>query len=539
MWFRRPCQLVLHVIAGIVFVACARTSPSDPGSVPPGGCATDFSCAFGEECVGSTCAPIATSLYPHIQTASCLFRSHIDDAERDWRASHFDLLIGIVRPDEMRALNPNAKLFEYALARYHRLDLGPKTAADWAIAHGYDPEDFYLHYREDVFVPTWEGRVIVPGFPPGLAPGWNPSGGGNPASATERSQSRVVAYYNGSSTPWHLANIAHPGYRRFFSEHVASLIDGTWYFNTPFATGPVEGVMVDEALYYPQFGEGQLDRTTEYYGVAMNDDHPHALAFESLYPYLTQELQREMGGTKDLMPNYGHVLFLNYPNRSAINVRKITPWIWGEVWVTYNGLSSPTSGGNRCITYERDYTNGVRQIIEQTHAGGRRVVGARDLAGGGSGSDRGKLFTLGLYYLTHNRHTYYMYETGSGHSFPGHVSTWSWNPAVEYDIGQPDVIPPGAVDFEGRSNTKEHYEFATGADPYAPSLTYHLLARRFTGALVLVKMLPDGSVVDDRSITTHALDGTYAVLQADGSPGAIVTEAAIRNNEALILIRLD
>ena len=66
-----------------------------------------------------------------------------------------------------------------------------------------------------------------------------------------------------------------------------------------------------------------------------------------------------------------------------------------------------------------------------------------------------------------------------------------------------------------------------------------MLARRFTNALVLVKMLPDGSVTDDRSITTHALDGSYAVLQADGSLGAVVTQAQIRNNEALILISLD
>ena len=106
-------------------------------------------------------------------------------------------------------------------------------------------------------------------------------------------------------------------------------------------------------------------------------------------------------------------------------------------------------------------------------------------------------------------------------------------------MGQPDVIPAGKTDFEGRPNTKEHYEFATGADPYNPALTYHVFARRYTNALVLVKLLPEGSVTDDRSITTHALDGTYAPLLADGSLGAAVNVAVIRNNEALILLRLD
>jgi hypothetical protein len=69
-----------------------------------------------------------------------------------------------------------------------------------------------------------------------------------------------------------------------------------------------------------------------------------------------------------------------------------------------------------------------------------------------------------------------------------HVSTWAWNPAVPYDVGAPDVIPSGAVDFEGNTNTREHYLFASGADPVNPSLTYRVLARRYTNALVLVKL---------------------------------------------------
>ena len=54
-----------------------------------------------------------------------------------------------------------------------------------------------------------------------------------------------------------------------------------------------------------------------------------------------------------------------------------------------------------------------------------------------------------------------------------------------------------------------------------------------------IALLPEGSVVDDRSITTHPLDRAYALLQADGTLGAVVTEATIRNNEGLILIPVD
>lgn len=523
--------LVIGVAVGLA--ACSSsTEPSDPGS---GSCVTDLSCGFGEECTGNGCGPIESGWYSHIQTASPLFRNYIDDNEFTWRVSHYDLLIGQIKADETRAINPRARMFEYVNTRYLTQDV---PAYVWAQAHGYDNEDFYLHFEEDTAVPTWESTVLVPGFPPGIVPGYNPGGGGNPASATQRSQARVPGFSYGLSAPWYLANVAHPGYRQFLCDHIAGLIDGTFWFSG-FATGPIDGVLCDNAIYYPLFNEGVLGKSTEYYGRAMTDDHPYAVAYETLYPDIAENLLDKFGSTMDVMPNYGSVLFLNYPNRSAINVQTTTPWIWGEVWVTYNGQWTPTSGNNRCITYERDYANAVSAIIAQTRAGGRRVLGGRDVSSGATGTDRGKMFTLGLYYLVHNRHTYYIYESVNGHNGPGAMSNWAWNPAVTYDVGQPDAIPNGAVDFEGRANTKEHYVFASGSDPYNPALTYRVLARRFTNALVLVKMLPDGSVTDDRSITTHALDGSYAVLQADGSLGPVVTQAQIRNNEALILISLD
>jgi hypothetical protein len=49
-------------------------------------------------------------------------------------------------------------------------------------------------------------------------------------------------------------------------------------------------------------------------------------------------------------------------------------------------------------------------------------------------------------------------------------------------------------------------------------------------------MLPDGSVVDDRSYTTHPLPRGYRPLRQDGTLGAVITQVRIRNNEALILI---
>jgi len=499
-----------------------------------GGCITDLSCPLGQECVNGTCRPIAAALRPHINVGLVMLRGPLDANETNWMASRYDLFVGGARSDDIRAVNPNARVFDYTITRYHVYDTGQKiTASQWAVAHGYSPEDFYLHFKENVYLPTWEGKVIVPGFPAGMVPGYNP--GGPNASATQRSQSRVVGYYYaGSPTPMYFANITHPGYRQYLVERTAGLIDGTWYFNRDFTYGPLDGVLFDEALYYPLFQEGKLDKSIEYWGVPLNDAHPYAAAYANLFPYMSQTLGNMVGETVDVMPNYGHVLYLNYPNPAATVVQTTTPWILGEVWVTNTGTSSPTSGPNRCITYEKDYMNAVDDIVDQTRSGGRRVLSARDISNGTAGTERGKIFTLGLYYLFHGPNTYYVYESCDQLNTP--VSQWAWNPAVNYNIGQPATIPPNKVDFEGRTGTREHYVYSTGTDPYNQALTYRVFARSFTNALVLVKMLPDGSVVDDRSYTTHPLPRGYRPLRQDGTLGAVITQVRIRNNEALILI---
>jgi hypothetical protein len=442
--------------------------------------------------------------------------------------------------DEIRAINPNARLFEYMYTRYHNYNEFGNEADVWALEHGYDPEDFYLHYREDVEVPTWEGIELVPGFTPGWVPGWNPDPApGDPlASATTRSESRVPGFRSaGTGAIWKMANIGDEGYRRFLLDWATRVLYGTDV--PPFAGGPIDGILFDNAIYYPDFGEGVLEKTSEYYGIPINDQHPHALGFASLYPWVNTELATRHGRAFDIMPNFGHVSFTAHPDLAARSVVAEIPWIWCEVWMQYTGMSVPTSGTARTITYEADYEKGIRLVVEHTRGSRRRVLGARDISNGHYGTDRGKMFTLALYYLVHNRNTWYQYESVPYHTSDLDMSEWMWNPAVEFDIGQPDQVPPGTTDFDGRYPSEEHYVFATGPDPYRPDLTYRVLARRFTNALVLAKMLPAGSTVSDTSTTTHPLDGSYAVLEPDGTLGEIVTTASIRNNEGLILIPVD
>lgn len=524
----------------VLGLAAMLPACGDSTSIPQvvtGTCTRDRSCSVGMECLRGSCVTSRPTLYPHIQLASPMVREYLDPSEVTWRASHADLIMAraVAWADDMRATNPNVRIFEYIMSLYYIYE---SEGEPWARAHGYDPEDFYLHYHEDVFVPRYGGTVLVPGFPPGVVPGWNPDwqSGDPPASATARWQARVPGITESSAGVRFIANMTHPGYRRFLADYTRRLLDGTLW-NISLSTGPLDGVVVDRAIYYPRYDEGQLEKTNEFLGLPVDDSHPYPLAVEAFLPELSAELSSSFGAGFDVMPNYGHVAFLSLDDRFAQGVQQYVDWAHGEVWLMYRGGSTPTTGGTRVISYESDYENAIANIVRQTRAGHRRVVGAKDLSDGIVGSDRGRILSLALYYLIHNANTFYTYQSSAFDVGGVHISEWQWNPAVQYDIGLPARIPEGSVDFEGDSDTNEHYVLASGPDPYDPSLTYHLLARNFTGGIVLAKMLPAGSVIDDRSATRHQLDGPYAVLRGDGTLGNVISEVTIRNNEGLILIK--
>lgn len=522
--------LSISILLFLFLSACSQTT--DPLEIA--GCTGDGNCPPGQECSGSGCIDSPPSLYPHIQLASALFRDPLDDIEVDWRATHNDLLIGIVpaKVDMTRLLNPAIKLFTY-MNMCHLIHAD--EAELWAAQHGYDVENFFLHYRQDIIIGGYESVVLVEGYPPGMVPGWNtdPLPGDPPSSATERSQARVPGRASAYHETWYYSNISDPGCRLFVRDLAASLVDGSIYGQS-YALGPLEGILTDVALYYPMFNEGYVDRTVEFFSVPLDDSHPYAIAFATFQPELQSALNARFTTGPDVMPNYGHVYWLRQPDPFSQSVKAAMDWFWGEVWITYRGGNSPLRGPDKVVTYETDYEASIADIARMTRAGDRVVLGAQNFA---PDEARGRLFTLALYYLAHNRNTYYAYETARSHMYDGRIREWQWNPAVEYDIGSPATVPAGMVDFDGNAGTSEHFIFASGPDPYDSTLTYHVLARNFSNGMVIVKMLPWGSVVDSLSTTTHALDGSYYLLTSDGTLGPPVTEVSLRNNEAAVLIR--
>lgn len=144
---------------------------------------------------------------------------------------------------------------------------------------------------------------------------------------------------------------------------------------------------------------------------------------------------------------------------------------------------------------------------------------------GGSPTDpRTQIATLAEYYLMADPNsTMLMFYGGQSPS-----SSWTqhWSPAAAYDIGKPDA---------------SWSVFATGTDPSNSLATYKVYQRPYDNALVLYKPLSyqNSSVqasIGDETATTVALNGSYRLLNADGTLGPVQSSVTLRNGEGAILI---
>ncbi|VTU01282.1 Uncharacterized protein OS=Vibrio sp. MED222 GN=MED222_09663 PE=4 SV=1 [Gemmataceae bacterium] len=166
-----------------------------------------------------------------------------------------------------------------------------------------------------------------------------------------------------------------------------------------------------------------------------------------------------------------------------------------------------------------------------TLVAGRLASGATYLVidthpGSSSPTDpRTQLGALAYYYLLADPERTFVNFNG-GHN---PASTWAehWTDAVKVNVG----APTGAMKV-----------FATGADPANATLSYRVLAREYTNALVLYKPLSytlgkgEGTTAANTA-TTHQLGGRYRAVNADGTLGAVVTSVTLMNGQGAILVK--
>lgn len=453
------------------------------------------------------------SVFSHIKTWNIFLGDDVNVQESTFAGTHYDIVGGKIVRDVYYNVNPNGMACGYFNVPTAKTATG--NFPQWISETGYNPEDFILHYTEDTNVPLM-GYTVK-----GWRAACSPSSCTPAATATSQSESRVPGTADKTWSWWNLND--------------SRLVQYLAYQDTSFGafTNPAINCYYFDSV--PQYGLtlGALSftKTDVYPGIATDNNHPH---ITKLFTWGNDYINY-IAATKSIS-------LIPIVNITASSVNNVEPfkslvennydWDFIENWSVYTDSDSNLNGVAP-TSYESDYDNDIVQIIAQTHAGEKRMVRGYQVIG--HESDRGKIFVLANYYLINNANTYFSYQP-FGLTTADEMPSKKWYNAIGYDIGQPKQNASGQADYAGNQNTTEHYQWATGADPANGSKTYHILARRYDNALVLVKYRPSGSTYGDSSATVHQLDQAYFPLQADGTLGAAITQITLRNNEAAILI---
>jgi hypothetical protein len=146
--------------------------------------------------------------------------------------------------------------------------------------------------------------------------------------------------------------------------------------------------------------------------------------------------------------------------------------------------------------------------------------------GGKQDDPRVLIAVLAYYYLLANPETDFLMFFGG--QDPNGAWSKHWTAAVAYDVGKP---------------TGKWSEFATGTDPSNKDLTYKVLQRTYSNALILYKPLSHvrgnrkPPEIGEESATKHELKGSYRPLLVDGTLGSPITSISLRNGEGAILVK--
>jgi len=168
----------------------------------------------------------------------------------------------------------------------------------------------------------------------------------------------------------------------------------------------------------------------------------------------------------------------------------------------------------------------LANLISQRLAAGAKYLVIDSHPGSTSPNDaRTQIGTLAYYYLLADAERTFLNFNGGWN--PSSTWTQHWSEAVKVNVGAP---------------TAAMKVFATGIDPANAALTYQVLSRQYTNALVLYKPLsyatgkPEGTSASNTA-TTHQLGGSYRAVNADGTLGPVITSITLMNGQGAVLIK--
>jgi hypothetical protein len=196
--------------------------------------------------------------------------------------------------------------------------------------------------------------------------------------------------------------------------------------------------------------------------------------------------------------------------------------------IVKNGVSYLEEFGLRPLASNfSQFEDAAAQVEKRlTLSGGKGYAVLDTYPAGGAPTDaRTQIAALAEYYLVADpKKTFVMFNGGFE---PATGWNRHWTDALKFNVGQP----------QGTWSL-----FATGADPAKRTLTYKVYERQFQNALVLYKPLSyklgvGNGTLAEHTATTHKLNGTYRLLNADGTLSGPVTSVTLRNGEGAILVK--
>jgi hypothetical protein len=379
---------------------------------------------------------------------------------------------------------------------------------------GYLFDDVVMHYKWDVS--TWYADT----------PGWNPDDDLDgdlcrdvPPSEPDRTavciqdaEVRQPDYFNPGRF-LRRARIMHPA---VIGASVLSLVDRWGHHG-------IGGFHFDAVAY--ENWRLELAKTFTYEGFDESDpNHPMRTDLLLFVPTVVKEAEKELGVP---VIHFGNTVAPRYtcaiPESGELALRYLENTL-NENWID-TGISGvkPMATDRRADYLDCPYSEWLEHGKGYVFSAFNRPP-----------TDRGKRFSLALFYMINHQMAFYYYRT-DGHSIWPEEYVWDkqFNNYVDYDIGQPAINSLGHPDFQGNTGTNRYFvmETATG---------YEILGRQYrradgTRILVLVKLM-DRDRVEGADPAPFQLPGAYHPVLPDLTLGAAVTAIELVNNDGVILV---
>jgi hypothetical protein len=379
---------------------------------------------------------------------------------------------------------------------------------------GYTFDDLVMHYKWDV--DTWLG----------FTPGWNPAddrdhdlcrdlGPSDPLRTAQciwDAEVRKPNFWEPGQFRRRV-KIMHPGY-------IAAIADKTvnWW-----GERGGNGFYYDCAVY--ENWSIQLDKTFTYEGEDEADPNFRMRVELLLFvPTVVKAIERRIGVqdiylANTITPYYSCAI----PESKQLALTYLEN-SYNENWIVTNDPESPPMSKDR----RENYLN--CPFIDWMERDKGYVFTCYDP----HGTDRGKRFSLALFYMINHQMAFYAYRTDDHWLFDGqNVRDKQWNEYVDFDVGQPATNALGLSDFQGNVGTNRYFVWISHDD-------YEILGREYLRedgqrVIVLVKIM-ERNQTEGVGPTVHPLPNTCRLVQADLSLGDPINEIVLYNNDGVILI---